>query len=157
MSTLSWIWELLWKRKKNPPIPPAPPQPPTEDGDAVQVIALVNRLRALNRLHPLTQSPPLMLACQRYAVWMAEHNHCGHYGDGEPGDRSIRAGYGSEYVWENVAAGQRSAAEVVDSWAHSIGHRQNMLLPAGKDIGIGDAVAVDRMRYWCLLVGVKIS
>lgn len=38
---------------------------------------------------------------------------------------------------ENIAAGQRSPAEVMDSWMHSEGHRANILNPKYKSLGVG--------------------
>ena len=38
---------------------------------------------------------------------------------------------------ENIAMGQRSAAEVVKAWMESPGHRENIMNPSLTHIGIG--------------------
>ena len=40
---------------------------------------------------------------------------------------------------ENVAAGQASPAEVVNAWMNSPGHRENILNPAYRELGVGYA------------------
>lgn len=49
---------------------------------------------------------------------------------------------------ENVAAGQRSPAEVVGDWMTSAGHRANILGPYTA-IGVGVATASGGTAYWC--------
>lgn len=40
---------------------------------------------------------------------------------------------------ENIAAGYSTPAEVVDGWMHSPGHRENILRPSFKRLGVGHA------------------
>lgn len=46
---------------------------------------------------------------------------------------------------ENIAIGQRTPEEVVNSWMNSEGHRKNILTPAFNKIGIGVSRAVGNM------------
>lgn len=48
---------------------------------------------------------------------------------------------------ENIAAGQRTSASVMDSWMNSSGHKANILGSDYTGIGVG-AVVVNGMYYW---------
>ena len=65
--------------------------------------------------------------------------------DGDsPEDRSLAAGY-PDYGGENIAYGQRSAAEVMDDWMHSPDHRANILDCEFTAVGVG---LDPRGMYW---------
>ncbi|MGN0618993.1 MAG: CAP domain-containing protein [Ruminiclostridium sp.] len=49
---------------------------------------------------------------------------------------------------ENIAAGQRSASEVMESWMNSSGHRQNILSSNFRKIGIGLYKSPDGYGYY---------
>ncbi|MCR5833423.1 MAG: CAP domain-containing protein [Selenomonadaceae bacterium] len=54
---------------------------------------------------------------------------------------------------ENIAAGQDTPEDVVDSWMNSEGHRENILDPRFKEIGIGCVYSEDSRYdyYWVQL------
>jgi uncharacterized protein YkwD len=54
----------------------------------------------------------------------------------------------SRPVAENIAAGQRSAGEVVQSWMNSSGHRANILSPGHRRIGVSAYSAPDGTVFW---------
>lgn len=60
-----------------------------------------------------------------------------------------KKGYG---IGENIAAGQRSAEEVMQSWMNSSGHRRNILDPQFKELGVGYILKEDDAKgyrhYW---------
>ena len=58
---------------------------------------------------------------------------------GQPWDRAAAAGSTRRSIGENIACGQRSAAEVVEGWMNSPGHRANILKPGFTHIGVGFA------------------
>lgn len=101
---------------------------------AAEVVALVNRHRASLGLPALMVSPTLTDA----AEWKSGHMNAGAYlGHGDldypapgqvrsPGERIAACGYPGAVWGENVAYGQRSAAEVVAAWLGSAGHRANI-------------------------------
>ena len=60
--------------------------------------------------------------------------------------------YPSGYIGENIAAGQESAAEVMNDWMNSTGHRANILRPSYNELGVGLAYDSDRY-YWVQLFG----
>jgi uncharacterized protein YkwD len=54
---------------------------------------------------------------------------------------------------ENVARGQRNAADVMDSWMNSDGHRANILNCSFKAIGVGVTEGVDGTLVWGQVFG----
>jgi uncharacterized protein YkwD len=61
-----------------------------------------------------------------------------------PADRTAAAGY-PDYGGENIAWGQRSAAEVVTDWMNSPDHRRNILDCEFTTVGVG---LDPRGMYW---------
>ena len=49
---------------------------------------------------------------------------------------------------ENIANGQRTAAEVMNSWMNSSGHRANILNSAYNQIGVGVARDKNGNLFW---------
>ena len=70
---------------------------------------------------------------------MARRDYFDHHspeGTG-PMQRAIAAGYQGGFVGENIAAGQRSPAEVVQAWIDSPGHCVNLMDPRFRFLGVG--------------------
>jgi uncharacterized protein YkwD len=111
---------------------------PVAAGPAESVLSAVNAVRAKAGCAPLRANPKLMAAARSHARAMAEQNFFGHAGkDGSRfSSRIKRQGYDYRTAAENIAAGQKSATEVVRSWLNSAGHRRNMLNCAMRDTGI---------------------
>jgi len=68
-------------------------------------------------------------------------------------DRLAAAGYRWRTCGENVALGQQSAAEVVDRWMHSRGHRSNILSPDFTELGVGYAIDQAGRPYYVQVFG----
>jgi uncharacterized protein YkwD len=49
---------------------------------------------------------------------------------------------------ENIASGQRTAAEVMQTWMNSSGHRANILSSTYNQIGVGVARDSSGKLYW---------
>ncbi|MFG2616630.1 sigma-70 family RNA polymerase sigma factor [Streptomyces sp. NPDC048507] len=127
-------------RSKSAPPRPAPPAPaPAPAGVAGQVIALVNSERAAAGCGPLKEDAQLRSAAQGHSDDMAGRDFFAHTNpDGaDPGTRTTAAGYRWSTYGENIARGQQTAADVMDSWMKSPGHRANILNCSFKDIGVG--------------------
>jgi uncharacterized protein YkwD len=62
-------------------------------------------------------------------------------------DRAENAGYTWRAIGENIAEGQSSVDEVMDTWMNSPGHRRNILDPAFKELGVGIALGKSRGNY----------
>ncbi|WP_371649816.1 MULTISPECIES: sigma-70 family RNA polymerase sigma factor [unclassified Streptomyces] len=122
------------------PHSPGAPNSLTKQGStAQQVIALVNTERAKNGCGPVTDNSRLATAAQRHSDNMAAQNFFDHTdpsGAG-PGERIHAAGYQWSTYGENIARGQQTPADVMNSWMNSPGHRANILNCAFKELGVG--------------------
>ena len=49
---------------------------------------------------------------------------------------------------ENIAMGQRTPQEVMNSWMNSSGHRANILNPSFTTLGVGIAKDANGTIYW---------
>lgn len=134
--------------------PPAEPAgtPASSDsaapsGEPAEVLALVNKERATAGCPVLTVNAKLTKAAQDHSEDMAAHSNMSHTGsDGsDPGERITRAGYQWSTYAENVAYGYGTAAQVMDGWMNSPGHKRNILDCNVKEIGIGLA---QPGQYW---------
>jgi uncharacterized protein YkwD len=107
-------------------------------------LCLLNEERAQAGIGPLRPEGRLEAAAQRYAADMVKRDFFDHVDPGglDPQDRILMAGYPSNNAWtgENLAWGNGSEAapaEIVDTWMHSQGHRDNILRAQFVEIGIG--------------------
>lgn len=115
-----------------------------------KVFARTNQERSRAGLPPLTLNPLLTAAAEAHSRDMAQHHKMDHTGsDGSsPFDRMTRAGYKWSYAEENVASGQKTPEDVMNSWMQSPHHRENILNPKIQDIGIARSKANDGTYYW---------
>lgn len=78
-------------------------------------------------------------AARLHAVDMVMQNYFSHSSkDGRNfSTRAKQANYSAFPSGENIAAGQRSPAQVMTSWMNSSGHRRNILSTGSNEIGVG--------------------
>lgn len=102
---------------------------PVAAGPADSVLTAINAARAKAGCGPLRLNGKLVAAAKAHARAMAEQNFFGHAGKDGSRFSSRIAGQGYSYrtAAENIAAGQKSASQVVNSWLKSSGHRRNIL------------------------------
>ncbi|KLL10303.1 hypothetical protein BL254_21135 [Protofrankia sp. BMG5.30] len=119
-------------------------------GEASEVIALTNAERARAGCAALTTDRRLITAAQAHSADMSAHDYFSHDSlDGRtPFQRITKAGYEFSAAAENIAAGQRTPAEVVRGWMNSAGHRANILNCSLKQIGVGYATGGRYGTYW---------
>ncbi len=117
---------------------------------AQQVVDLTNQYRVAAGCAPLTVSPQLTAAAAAHSQDMATNNFFSHTGsDGStPWQRIRRTGYSYSTAAENIAAGYRTAEQVVQGWYNSDGHRSNMLNCNLREIGVAYADGGSYGRYW---------
>ena len=106
---------------------------------AEAVLKLVNQERAKVGVQPLTLSEKLTSIANTKAKDMADKNYFSHESPtyGSPFDMLKQFGVSFSTAGENIAAGQKTAAEVMDSWMNSSGHRANILNKNYTQIGVG--------------------
>jgi uncharacterized protein YkwD len=113
------------------------------------VLSEVNALRREYDLVPLRFSPGLTSAARRHSIEMAKRGYFGHRSSGGEGfGRRIARFYpmrGRHYwaVGENLlwSSGQLNATAAVDLWLNSPSHREIMLDPHWREVGVGAVYA----------------
>lgn len=121
--------------------------------DAARLVAdaatAVNAARKANGLAPLAKDARLDQAALAHACWMAETGTFSHKGAGGslPKKRIKATGYRTRLTAENIAWGQRSGAEVVQTWMESPGHRRNILMSSLDEYGLGVALMKGRIVW----------
>jgi len=108
---------------------------------AGSLIALANSSRAQAGLGDLSNNSQLESAAFAKANDMLEKDYFAHTSpEGKtPWDFIKEAGYGYVYAGENLAIGYTDAAELHNAWMNSPSHRDNILNPNFKEIGIAVA------------------
>ncbi len=108
-------------------------------GVVAEVVTATNTERSRHGLRPLVADARLIAAAQSHTQDMVRRSFFSHQNpDGaQVWDRAVAAGYPYRKVAENIAAGQRTATEVVRGWMDSPGHRANILDGELTQIGVG--------------------
>jgi len=125
-------------------VPPPPdawtaPPPGCDDPIELEVIRLANQARATAGLGALECDPTMVAVARGHSSDMCAQDYFDHTSlDGRsPFDRMREGGVRFSSAGENIAWGQRSAAEVHTSWMNSSGHRRNILGSGYGRIGVG--------------------
>lgn len=129
-------------------------QPPPDD-----LLTLTNNLRFTLLRH----DDQLAQAAQQYADYLARTRQQGHFADGDPEYRARRAGFtgtlrtpvrpdGWVGIGEVTAHGQHTAAEAIDDWLKSPGHKAALLEPSFDVAGFGNCGTT-----WVGLIGRKTT
>lgn len=130
-----------------------------------QVLHQLNALRADPRAcgqqahgpaGPLRWELRLEQVAQRHAAELAQGDQLNHLG---AGGRSLRErlranGYIAFRVGENLAAGQESVDEVLQTWSGSAKHCENLMQAEFQDVGLACASGPGKYsRYWVMNLG----
>jgi len=120
-----------------------------------EVVDRTNAERVRRGLRALTVDQRLAAAAQAHSADMVRRAFFAHESpDGrQVWDRAVAAGYAYRKVAENIAAGQRTAEEVVRGWMGSPGHRANILDSDLTQIGVGRADGGSYGVYWTQVFG----
>ncbi len=137
------------------PTPSANCTPANLTGFAAQVLDLTNQERTSRGLPALIACTAPSNAALNHAQDMAVNDYFSHTGlnGSSPTDRARQAGYDGS-CGENIAAGQFTPQEVMNSWMNSSGHRSNILNASYVHIGIGyyylanDGGSRNYNHYW---------
>jgi uncharacterized protein YkwD len=98
-----------------------------------EVIRLVNGIRRRAGLSALQPVGGLMDSALNHTRWMA---------------RTRRLKHTTANVAENIAVGQSTPSQVVNSWMNSSGHRKNILNPNYKITGVAAVADASGRLYW---------
>jgi len=137
-----------------PVTPPVVKEPVKENNETTQVssviqqvVDLTNQERAKAGLKALQIDAKLTQSAQAKSQDMKDKNYFSHTSPtyGSPFDQMKSFGVTYRSAAENIAMGQRSAAEVVKAWMESPGHRANIMNPSYTHIGVGLS---DSGYYW---------
>lgn len=109
-----------------------------------EMLASVNAARKKAGLRILTSNSLLDKAAQRHAEDMLARGYFAHK---SPAGKTVRerarsAGYQWHSIGENIAYGQTSVGEVMETWLNSPGHRKNILTPDFAELGVGIAMGL---------------
>lgn len=112
-----------------------------------EVVRLVNVERAKGGLSPLTIDWELSRVAKYKSQDMHDKNYFSHTSPtyGSPFDMMKHFGISYKAAGENIAKGQKSAAQVVEAWMNSEGHRANIMSTKYSHIGVG---YVADGNYW---------
>lgn len=104
-----------------------------------EVIRLTNEQRVANGLSPVTENSTLDSAAQAKGNDMLAKGYWAHFApDGtSPWSFFLSFGYKYRYAGENLARDFQDAPSAVNAWMNSPSHRENILNPNYKEIGIG--------------------
>lgn len=123
---------------------PAPSDEPMQSEFPSAAVALLDGVNALRReagLPELRMDPALMASAQAHSADMAAGDFCDHQGsDGSGAKARMRAaGFEGVFTGENIACGNKTAAQAVASWTDDDLHRDNLLGPRYRFAGVGTA------------------
>lgn len=124
--------------------------------DAGEAARLISRYRQSKGLSGVTVDPTLMRIAADHSRKMAQQNKMAHVlpGQGSFSQKLRSGGFDGGAAAENVAAGQDSLAEVLETWRNSPGHNKNLLYPGVTMIGIAMAIAPGTRyeKFWTLIL-----
>lgn len=117
---------------------------------AQAILNLVNAERSKQGLQPLQLDSALNQVATAKAKDMAENGYFSHDSPryGSPFDMMRTFGIDYKSAGENIAAGQKTAKDVMNSWMNSNGHRANILNPNYTHLGVGYYTGGSYGVYW---------
>lgn len=125
--------------------------PANKDALIAHVVELVNQERTNRGLQPVTLNATLSKIADDYACEMINggfFDHIDRAGNG-PGPRAIKEGYIFLAIGENLAGGQNTVEWVMTDWMNSKeGHRENILAPQWREVGVGVRLGGAYGVYW---------
>ncbi|UOQ46517.1 SafA/ExsA family spore coat assembly protein [Halobacillus salinarum] len=115
-----------------------------------QVIDLTNQERTSRGLPALKEDWQLSRVARYKARDMASNGYFSHTSPTYGSPFQMMSDFNISYrsAAENIAAGQRTAQEVVNGWMNSSGHRKNILNRNLTHIGVGYAKGGSYGTYW---------
>lgn len=139
-----------------PSVPSTPSAPTTPSGSTDitslenEVVRLVNVERVKAGLPELVQNSEVGRVARIKSEDFVKNNYFSHTSPtyGSPFDMLKSFGITFTAAGENIASGQKTAADVMNSWMNSSGHRANILNSTYNKIGVGVAKDSNGSLYW---------
>ena len=118
--------------------------------EQVEVLNLVNKERKANSLKPLTLNKELSNVANIKSRDMIEKGYFDHTSPtyGSPFDMMKKFNISYNTAGENIAMGQKTPSEVMNSWMNSSGHRANILNSTYTELGVGIQKDSNGTIYW---------
>lgn len=115
-----------------------------------QVFELVNKERAARGLSMLKYNYELARMARIKSQDMIDKKYFAHESPtyGSPFKMMESFGFKFSSAGENIAYGQKTAAEVMNAWMNSPGHKANILSETYTTIGVGVAKTASGTLYW---------
>ena len=115
-----------------------------------QVFDLTNAVRIRHGLAFLSWSDKLADVARAHSVDMSLNSFFSHTNLAglSPFDRMKNAGIRYYMAAENLAAGQKDAAQAMNDWMNSEGHRKNILTPELEELGVGVAISPEGRLFY---------
>uniref|UniRef100_UPI002F3F30D3 CAP domain-containing protein n=1 Tax=Intestinibacter sp. TaxID=1965304 RepID=UPI002F3F30D3 len=118
--------------------------------EQLEVLEIVNKERKSNGLKPLTLNKELSNVATIKSQDMINKGYFDHTSPtyGSPFDMMKSFGISYKAAGENIAKGQKTPSEVMNSWMNSSGHRANILSANFTELGVGIAKDSKGTIYW---------
>ena len=118
--------------------------------EQVEVLNLVNKERKANGLKPLTLNKELSNVANIKSRDMIEKGYFDHTSPtyGSPFDMMKKFNISYNTAGENIAMGQKTHSEVMNSLMNSSGHRANILNSTYTELGVGIQKDSNGTIYW---------
>ena len=136
-----------------------PDQPSNTSGNfskfQKEVLDLVNKERTSRGLQALKFNSKLSNVATLKSQDMIDKNYFDHTSPtyGSPFDMMKKFGISYTSAGENIAMGQETPQEVMNSWMNSPGHRKNILNPNFTELGVGIASNGSSLYWTQMFIG----
>ncbi|CEK33057.1 CAP domain-containing protein [Paraclostridium sordellii] len=147
------------KPEVTPETPSTENKPSTPSGNFAnfqkEVLDLVNVERSNRGLQPLKFNSELSNVATLKSQDMIDKNYFDHTSPtyGSPFDMMKKFGISYRAAGENIAMGQKTPQEVMNSWMNSDGHRKNILNPDFTELGVGIASNGSSLYWTQMFIG----
>lgn len=124
-----------------------------ESNEALEVLRLVNQERKKQGLNELVLNHTLNGIATKKAEDMRDNNYFSHQSARYGSPFEMLQSFGVKYssAGENIAAGQKTAQQVMNDWMNSSGHRANILNNNYTELGVGYVEGGTYGTYWVQL------
>jgi uncharacterized protein YkwD len=131
------------------------------------ILKETNAYRQEKGVPPLILEPGIASVAQEYAQFLARTNKSGHTADNRDSSQRLNnRGITHGGVWENffeywsapkIAPWETAAAQAMQDWKHSFGHRRNLLRRQAAHMGVGVAGWTHEGKHYYKIVQIFVD